>query len=238
MKLVLRFLMITLILVAFNVANAQTESGHTGIGIKVGGAYGDNAGSEEAWAPTLRIDYQMRIGGPIYTQFGLSYAPLKGGNYSTKTGIGDIRLLIAPLKMNRTSPYLYSGFGISKDLKIDGSEYVPLIPLGVGLQTSLGEQLSLQFNLGYNLALSDELTDNERSADDLNRFTNEEHDGYFEITVGFIYNISTKKQHVEEISPPPKEVIVDRSKIDTDGDGLDDESEVANYRTDPLKKGY
>jgi len=231
MNLVLRVLIVTLILVALSTANAQT-----GIGIKVGGAYGDNAGSDEAWAPSLRTDLQLKIGGPILSQIGLSYTPLKGGNYSTKTGIGDIRFLISPLNMNRTFPYLYGGFGISKDLERSDSDFVPLVPIGIGLQTTLGEQLLFQFNSGYNLALSDDLTDNVRETDDLNRFTQKKHDGFFEITLGFIYSISAKNKYLEERPTVPKAVSVDRSLIDTDGDGLNDEIEVTQYKTDPLKK--
>ena len=227
MNLVLRVVMATLILVAFSAANA-----HSGIGIKVGGAYGDNAGSDETWAPSLRTDLQIKLGGPVFTQIGLSYTPLKGGNYSTKTGIADVRLLVTPLHMNRTFPYLYGGFGISKDMNISESDFVPLVPLGIGLQTTLGEQLLFQFNCGYNLALSDKLTINDRG-DDLNRFTQQEHDGFFEITIGFIYSISAKNKVK---SSSPKVVSVDRSIIDTDGDGINDESELSQYKTDPYKK--
>lgn len=230
MNLVLRVVMVTLILVSFSAANAET-----GIGIKVGGAYGDNAGSDETWAPSLRADLQMHIGGPVLSQIGLGYVPLKGGNYSTKTGIGDVRFLVSPINMSQTFPYLYTGIGISKNLENSDSDFVPIIPIGIGLQSTVGEQLLFQINSGYNLALSDKLTDNVRSADDDNRFTKKENDGFFEITVGFIYSIASKDKSTANRSSDPKAVNVDRSKIDTDGDGLNDESELTKYKTDPNK---
>lgn len=82
---------------------------------------------------------------------------------------------------------------------------------------------------GYTLDLSDKLDGIERLDGDNNRFTGKKHDGFFEIMVGlsFIKPPKVKKE--------PK-VVIDKSLIDSDGDGLSDWDEINIHGTDPFNK--
>jgi len=235
MNKLLLFTILTLILVSFATVYAQEMNSLSGIGIEVGGCYGDNAGDQHSWGPSFRGNLQLRLLRPLITQFGISYSFIDGGDvYSTKTALADARLLFSPYPTDKVFPYIYSGFGIAKNLAEEDSDFVPVVPIGLGIQAIISEQLLFTISGGYNLALSDEL-DGIARIDDLNRFTNKKHDGYFDIMVGFSYTMSKKSKKVEKKPELPKKIVINKSLIDTDGDGLNDESELTVYKTDPNK---
>ena len=181
------------------------------------------------------VTYRSRLLRPLITQFGISYSFIDGGDvYSTKTALADARLLFSPYPTNKVFPYIYSGFGIAKNLAEEDSDFVPVVPIGIGLQAIISEQVLLTISGGYNLALSDEL-DGIARTDDLNRFTNKKHDGYFDIMIGFSYTMSKKSKKVEKKPETPKPIIIDKPLVDTDGDGINDETELTIYKTDPNK---
>jgi outer membrane protein OmpA-like peptidoglycan-associated protein len=225
-----RLTIFALILLAYSAVYAQYAGPENGYGIEVGAAYGDNNGDDESWSPRVKINYQLKLANPLFTQIGLSYTTLLGGTgyEKTKTVAGDVRFLLRTIKLNQMFPYIYAGAGIAKNLNVSDSDFIPIIPIGLGVQTPLGEQLMLQISGGYNLALSDELDGVTRADSDKNRFTNQKHDGFFEIMVGLTYGHSKKSKPVEKVISPPKVVIAD-----TDGDGLNDDVELSKYNTDP-----
>lgn len=226
----LRFTVVALIVLTFSAVNAQYEGPATSYGIEVGGAYGDNYGDDEGWSPRVKINYQFKIAAPLSTQIGLSYTTLNGGNgyEKTKTLAGDVRLILRMIKLNQIFPFIYAGAGVAKDMNTSDSDFLPIIPAGIGFQTPLGEQLMLQISGGYNLVLSDGLDGITRTDSDLNRFTNKKHDGFFEIMIGLSYGNPKKSKPVEKVSAPEKIVIAD-----SDGDGLNDDVELSKYNTNP-----
>ncbi len=235
MNKLLLFTILALILGSFGVTYAQEVNSHTGIGIEVGGCYGDNAGDSHSWGPSFRGNFQIRLLKPLITQFGVSYSFIDGGDvYSTKTALADARLLYGPFSNDKVFPYIYSGFGVAKNLAKNDSDFIPVVPIGLGLQAVISDQMLFTISGGYNLALSDEL-DGIARIDDLNRFTNQKHDGYFDIMVGFTYTMGKKSDKVAKIPEPTKPVVINKSLIDSDGDGINDETEINTYKTDPFK---
>jgi outer membrane protein OmpA-like peptidoglycan-associated protein len=232
MTSLLRITMLTLALLAFSAINAQYASPQWGYGIEVGAARGDNSASGEDWVPKIRGDVQMKIAPMLLTQFGVSYAKLSSGDYSNQLLMGDARLLFRPFPMNQMFPFLYGGFGMGKNNGVNGSDFLPVVPVGVGVQTMLGQQLILQVSGGYNLVLSDDLDGIERTDDQMNRFTNQKQDGFFEIMVGLLYASPTDNPPPPKHRPPTK-VLGDQKNLDTDGDGLNDDIELSQYKTDP-----
>jgi outer membrane protein OmpA-like peptidoglycan-associated protein len=69
-----------------------------------------------------------------------------------------------------------------------------------------------------------------------NRFTNDKHDGMFNLMFGIVLTrpYERKSSKKETDTPAPKES-VDPNTIDTDGDGLKDGMETTSYKTDPYK---
>ena len=240
MKVTALLTILAVTFLVFNTADAQFVSPTWGYGFEAGGARGDNAGNDEEWVPQMRGHLQLKITPQLLTQFGMGYTELSGGDrYSTQTLMGDVRLLFSPFQMNELYPYFYAGFGATKDMGSGGTDYLPLIPAGIGIQTKLGPQLLLQIGGGYNLSLSDELDGRVRSNEELNTFTNMEHDGFFNIMVGLVYTSPVEgaddPDHDGLSNPLEKEYKTDPKNPDTDSDGLNDGDEVKQYRTDPLK---
>jgi outer membrane protein OmpA-like peptidoglycan-associated protein len=245
--------MLVISLVAFNSANATTFLGpNWGYGVEGGGARGDNAGGNEDWRPQLRAFLQTRIMSQLCTQIGVGYTELFTKSvYSTETLEADFTLLYSPFQLQESYPFFYAGFGVTKDMDVKGSGYLPLIPFGVGVQSSIGEALLLQVRGGYNLSLSDDLDGRTRSSTDLNSLTNGKHDGFFSIMIGLVFGKKHEITPSKPIADAPvaeydtdkdglsdlaeKEYGTDPKNPDTDNDGLNDGDEVKKYKTDPLK---
>lgn len=182
--------MACLTLFAFSSAFAQYDLPNLGYGFDIGITRGDNAGSDENIAFMMRGDIQVKIGGPVLTQIGLAYSHMTAdgpSTYSIQPFIVDARLLVAPIRMEQMFPFLYAGLGVSKDITVSGSSFLPFIPIGIGIQSKIGPQLMFKSNVGYNIVLSDEFDNHTRTSNNLNRFTNGKQDGYYEFMLGLVY---------------------------------------------------
>jgi len=230
-------MLMTILILTFSIANAQSIGSVWGYGIEGGIARGDNAGDDEQWVPSGRGHLQLEMAKQLLTRFGIGYTPLKAGNvYDTKLIMGDIRFLFRPIQIKLLSPYIYAGVGGAKDLGDNKSDIVPVIPFGFGFQTEINPKFLLEMNAGYVLAISDKMDDRARPDSQLNRFTSRRHDGLFNVMFGVVFTKPYIRQEskVAEIVPV-KKVEIDPYTIDTDKDGLNDGEEINKYFTDPLR---
>jgi len=182
---------------------AQFDPAKLAWGLAVGGAQGTNSPGDK-WVLQYRGFLQYEIFSPmLMTQLGLGYVPLTANSpnsYSAETGILDLRLLFSPFSLPNLNPYIYAGFGVSKDLSASGSDYLPMIPAGVGIQTRISSGILLLINGGYNLSLSDKLDGGQfpRSNAYTNVFTNGKQDGYYGFTIGLAFTIRDGKNTAQE----------------------------------------
>jgi outer membrane protein OmpA-like peptidoglycan-associated protein len=134
---------------------------------------------------------------------------------------------------------LYGGFGVTKDVATSGSDFLPMIPMGIGIQTRLGSQMLLELSAGYNLSLSDKLDGRVRTDSDLNSLTNKKHDGYWGFLVGLMFTGGSSENADPDkdglITKVEKELGTDPKNADTDGDGLNDGEEMNLWKTNPLR---
>jgi len=112
--------------------------------------------------------------------------------------MADVRLLFTPFSLPNLNPYLYAGFGLSKNLDKSGTDYLAMIPFGVGMQTSISPGIILSINGGYNLSLSDEMDGRVRSNNDLNSLTNGKQDGFYGFSAGLAFTIGSGHDATEE----------------------------------------
>lgn len=239
MKRVILFSLLAVSLLGYNQANAQFDNPGLGYGFSSGGTQGVNSG-EDRWGVQYRGYLQYKILSPILLgQIGVGYTKLRApGVYSAQTVMADNRLMLVPFSLDNLNPFIYGGFGVSKAVDRSDSDYLPMVPVGVGIQTRIGNGIMLEVSGGYNLSLSDKLDGRQRSNSDLNDVTNRKQDGFFGFALGLVFfrsSLNGDGDHDALTNRVEKELGTDPKNPDTDSDGLRDGAEVNQHKTDPLK---
>ncbi len=155
----------------------------------------------------------------------------------------DYRLLYSPVYYETWFPYFYGGFGfvsytvsrpdlvplprfLSPTYKTDG--FTGYVPLGFGMEFEVDPNLSFDFNLGYNIAFSDDLNGTR---------TDEPSDAYWTFLFSVVFNSSgiTHHEYSRTYMSYSEAHRWNRGMNgpDYDGDGLSDEEESYRYHTDP-----
>lgn len=188
-----RFIVLTLLVAVLGVCNqaqAQFRTSEFAWGLSLGGAQGNNDGGD-TWVMQYRGYLQHDIiPSLLIGQVGVGYADLYApGKYSAATGMADVRVLFTPFSLPNLNPYLYAGFGVSKNLDKSGTDYLAMVPFGVGMQTGISPGVILSINGGYNLSLSDQMDGRVRSSTDLNSITNSKQDGFYGFSAGLAFTI-------------------------------------------------
>jgi len=242
MKRIILFLMLVVSLLATNHANAGFQFANPGFGwgVALGGAQGDNS-SADKWVLQYRGFLQYSLISPVLLgQLGVGYTKLNApGVYNAEFIMANNRFLFIPFSLEKLNPFLYGGLGLSKALGKSGSEFLPMVPMGAGIQTRLGDQMILELSAGYNLSLSDKLDGRDRSDSELNTLTNKKHDGFFGFLVGLMFTGGSSSDADPDkdglSNKTEKELGTDPRKADTDGDGLNDGDEMNMWQTNPLR---
>ncbi len=198
-----RFILCTLLVVVFGVhshAQVQPQKYNFAWGLSGGGASGDNRTGDE-WMMQFRAFLQYQIlSSMLSAQLGFGYTELEAPNvYRAENFITDLRLLFSPFSLPNLNPYLYGGFGVSKDINLTGSDFLPMVPFGVGIQTKISSGIMLDINGGYSLYLSDKLDMHARSNSDLNSLTNGKQDGFYGFMIGIAFTVGDGKDAAEEL---------------------------------------
>jgi outer membrane protein OmpA-like peptidoglycan-associated protein len=243
MKWFLRFLPVFLVLIGYNgaIAGFGFKNPSQGLGFAVGGGMGDNSNADN-WVLQYRgfLQYQLIAPG-LLGQLGVGYTRLDApGVYTAGTTMVENRFLFVPFSLEKLNPFLYGGFGVSKCIDRNGSDFLPMIPMGIGFQTRVHSQMILEVSGGYTLSLRDKLDGRERSDSNLNHLTNKKQDGFFGFVIGLMFTggsaNGTDDQDKDGLNNTTEnEMGTDPNNADTDGDGLSDGSEVNRYLTNPLK---
>ena len=160
------------------------------------------------------------------------------GEYSTTFVPVDVRLLLTPFDLESINPYLYGGIGllayhvgikphVKSPKPVKDAGLTGVIPFGIGTEIMLSEQTLLDVSVGANYSLTENLNYYDKA--NLN-------DGYFNIGVGITFtpeNMSSDKDKDGLTKGDELKLGTDPNNPDTDGDGLNDGSEINLYSTDP-----
>lgn len=188
MKRILVVAALALILAVGQSVQAQYRNEGVSWGITAGAARGNNF-NDDRWGMQYRGFIQIdMVPSILAVQGGLGYAELWApGIYTASTGIIDVRLLVTPFTFPNMLPYAYAGVAASKCLNISGTDYLPMVPFGAGIQTMLTRGTMLDLAAGFNYSLSDDLDGRTRTLAGLNPVTNQRQDGFYGFTIGLMF---------------------------------------------------
>jgi outer membrane protein OmpA-like peptidoglycan-associated protein len=197
-----RFIVWTLLVAGLGVysnVQAQFKNPRQAFGVSLGGATGDNSVNDK-WGIQARGFYQYEFVPALLGQVGVSYADLDApGYYRARVLAPDLRLLVVPFSLTNLNPFVYAGFGLSKTLNITNSNWLALVPMGVGAQTKIASGLLLQISGGYNLSLSDQLDGREHAAGWSNNFlTGGKQDGFWSFSIGLAFGTGHDNEEADK----------------------------------------
>jgi outer membrane protein OmpA-like peptidoglycan-associated protein len=217
-----RFIVCTLLVVVFGVYShaQQFKKSEFAWVLSAGGVHGDN-NSGDRWMMQYRGFLQYGLISPMLVgQLGLGYAELDAPDapykYRAENFIVDVRLLLSPFSLTNLNPYLYAGFGLSKALNVTGSDFLPMVPFGVGMQTKISSGILLDINGGYSLYLSDDLV--KRSNTNLNSLTSGKQDGFYGFTIGLAFTIGGDDESTEQQKKEIAEAEARSAKMQADAE--------------------
>lgn len=163
-------------------------------GISLGGAQGDIAPSDK-WVMQYRGYFQYEFVPALLGQIGVGYTNLKAPSYGAEVLMADLRLLVVPFSLPNLNPFIYGGLGLSKTLNITSSNFLPIVPFGIGIQTRMAPGLLLQISGGYDLSLSDKLAPVPVTN---NSLTNNKDDGFYVFSIGLAFGASNGTSEEEQ----------------------------------------
>ena len=215
-----RFILCTLLVITFGVysqVQAQFKKSELAWGLSAGGVHGDNM-SGDRWMMQYRGFLQYGILSPmLMAQLGLGYTELDAPNqYRAENFIVDVRLLLSPFSLTNLDPYLYAGLGLSKALNVTGSDFLPMVPFGVGMQTRVSSGILLDINGGYTLYLSDDLV--KRSNTNLNSLTSGKQNGFYGFSIGLAFSIGGDDEATEQQKKELAEAEARSAKMQADAE--------------------
>jgi len=173
------------------------------------------------------------------------FGKLKGDDYNKSTYETSIipieaRLLYTPFELESWNPYLYAGLGLVNysvtkkpvsvsPLAVETDGWTLGIPVGIGTEIKLSDEVALDLSAGYNWSTTDNY--NYYSIKGTN-------DGFINLGIGISLSnesLNTDKDNDGLLRGQELKLGTDPNNPDTDGDGLKDGEEVNTYKTNPLK---
>ena len=190
----------------------------------------------------LSKDWQLEAGagyGKLSGDGGTYYKP--SSQYETSVSPIDARILYTPFDLDGWNPYFYAGFGLlnynvtKKPAAVsigavEDNGWTGVIPVGIGTEIRLSDEVALDVSVGYNYSLTENLN--------FYKIPNTTNDGYINLGLGISFSnesLNTDKDHDGLTKRDELALGTDPNNADTDGDGLNDGEEVNKYHTNPLK---
>jgi hypothetical protein len=191
------------------------------------------------------LDYNVRaflrtgVFSHVQGELGLGSGRVSSTDFRTAIFLVDLRLLLSPFSFDTWNPYLYAGIGVIPyhayqrfpgDLTYDArTGAIGYVPVGIGFQFLLENNVAFELQGGYNMALSGNMNFEE---------SDNKTDGYYHFGIGLTYvgeggNVDSDGDGL--LNKEEKQLGTDPKNPDTDGDGLSDGAEVKTYSSSPIK---
>ena len=247
--------LLLLVILFLTIATINTNGQLSSYDFKIGvqGHYIGVLNEFEADGPSYmgRAFLRFKLGSVLDAEAGAGLGFLNMKDYDgnpVRTSIipADVRLLISPVESNTWNPYLYGGVGLIyytvNTMPINPEPNAPtnnnleiLIPVGGGVEFSIGNNWLIDISAGYNVPFTDYLDGYQVPTESDN--PTEKYDNYWNAGIGFAYSVGGCEvdPDKDDLSTCEEEILkTNPYNADSDGDGLKDGEEINEYNTDPL----
>lgn len=193
---------------------------------------------------TKVLELQLNIGYGIYAGKAYFNDPdISYGKYTTTIIPVNLRFRLSPWDNKKWNPYFYFGGGLMSydlttkpsgdlgGLPTNDAGWFGIIPLGIGAEFPVSDNLLFDFSIGGGFSTGFDLEGYRSGSDQI-------WDSYFNFGIGLtLINESCSSDRDDDgLGKCEEEKFgTDPKNPDTDADGLSDGDEVLVYKTDPLK---
>ena len=230
-------ILIVLLVVAATDASAQFVDQGFGAGFSFGGTIGNTEENNGRVNYIARGYLRQGLMPHLTAELGLSSGRINGRTFESRAHAAELRALFSPFDLGNSNVYAYAGIGsmhsqhydISNDIhRYKGdSPAMAFVPVGLGLQTMLKDQIALELYGGWNWVIGD----------NLNAVASGANDEFWTISLGLTWvgeggNADSDGDGLT--NREERTLGTDPGNPDTDGDGLNDGAEVNRHGTNPL----
>jgi outer membrane protein OmpA-like peptidoglycan-associated protein len=209
-----------------------------GGGFLIGSTEKNNDKASEAIRAFLRHNIVDNLDGDLAGTYG----GIKGTDYQADLWLAEYKLLYKPYSFSGLEPYVGGGLGLAYYYEnstfhapfFKQSDYVGYIPLTIGLEYGITDEIQIDVNGSFNYSFSDAIITNKATLSEGGGLN----DAWWGIFAGISYTIfgsDNDADHDGLLKSEEEKLGTDPNKADTDGDGLSDGDEVNKYHTNPLK---
>ena len=232
------FLTIVIVAVFTSTSFSQLNQPGLGGGVSLGGSIGKtDFGNREHINSIGRAFLRYGFSSFLGAELGVGVSVLEGTDYRTLVRPLDARLLIYPYSEDNIDYFIYGGYSYMNyevenipSVATPGEDlngWMGAVPVGLGIQFRLLDNVAFETTAGYYMALKDNLE---------SLVKNDNNDGFYNITIGLTVvggdpNKDTDGDGLTD--KQEKELGTDPEVADTDGDGLSDGQEFLTTKTDP-----
>jgi outer membrane protein OmpA-like peptidoglycan-associated protein len=221
------------------IASAQYVDQGLGGGISFGVTFGNTEQNNGSASHLTRVFLRQGLFNHVAAELGAASGRVSGREFETRTFPFDLRLDFSPFAFETWNPYIYAGGGILYNEPVatyshelfqqwdDKNKFMPFVPVGLGLQFQLKDDVNFELSGGYNQLFADQLNPLEGGVDD----------AYWNFGIGLTVVGSGGDVDSDGdglTNREERELGTDKRNPDTDGDGLKDGAEVRTHRTNPL----
>ena len=232
---------ILMVLLSFHSFGQFKSKGYR-IGLAGGFLGGSTEKDDDKISGAVRFFIRHNIEDYLDGDFAASYGGIDASDYQADLWLAEYKLLYKPYTFDEWEPYIGGGVGLGyyfanlnfRSTAFPKSDYVGYIPLTLGIEYAVSDELQIDVNGNFSYSFSDAIITNKQTNSDGGGLN----DAWWGVFAGVSYTICGGNNDADQdglLKSEEEQLGTDPDKADTDGDGLLDGNEVNTSHTNPLK---